>query len=247
MSETILNNTPDAPPSNPEAAENQPKRTKTMSEAALAANRANAKKSTGPRTEAGKLKSASNALQHGLYSLSRFEHFIDNNDFALELSSNLIEQFQPITPSEHLLTQQIIHLQLRFLQIESLYNNTMQPGPAAVLDKPPAMLPILLRELNQLPNRIQRAIKALHSEIGRRNQLAQAQATELEIEPISNQEPLPTPPAEVVEAKKKTPGALLFEIFARGILERYPPPPGFLEEENPETNPSEPDKLPEAA
>jgi hypothetical protein len=36
-----------------------------MTEAALAANRANAKKSTGPRTRRGKLHSRQNALKHG--------------------------------------------------------------------------------------------------------------------------------------------------------------------------------------
>ncbi len=41
---------------------------KTMSEAALAANRANAKKWTGPKTREGKFKSSLNALKHGAYS-----------------------------------------------------------------------------------------------------------------------------------------------------------------------------------
>ena len=43
-------------------------RKKTMSAAALAANRANAKKCTGPKTREGKFKSSLNALKHGLYS-----------------------------------------------------------------------------------------------------------------------------------------------------------------------------------
>ena len=39
-----------------------------MTEAKLAANQANAKKSTGPRTAEGKTKSARNAATHGLFS-----------------------------------------------------------------------------------------------------------------------------------------------------------------------------------
>ena len=38
------------------------------SERQLIANRLNAKKSTGPRTALGKLRSSRNALKHGLYS-----------------------------------------------------------------------------------------------------------------------------------------------------------------------------------
>ena len=34
----------------------------------LTANRTNAQRSTGPRTDAGKHKSSQNALSHGLYS-----------------------------------------------------------------------------------------------------------------------------------------------------------------------------------
>jgi hypothetical protein len=39
----------------------------------IAANRANAKKSTGPRSLAGKLKSSRNAYRHGLSSPSRLD------------------------------------------------------------------------------------------------------------------------------------------------------------------------------
>ncbi|MGP8243462.1 MAG: hypothetical protein ACLQVN_02965, partial [Bryobacteraceae bacterium] len=38
---------------------------KPISKARLAANQANAQKSTGPRTAAGKARSAANACQHG--------------------------------------------------------------------------------------------------------------------------------------------------------------------------------------
>src|SRR3984893_13113796 len=40
--------------------------TSMASEKQIAANRANAQKSTGPRTAAGRLKSSRNALRHGL-------------------------------------------------------------------------------------------------------------------------------------------------------------------------------------
>ena len=79
-------------------------RKKTMSEAALAANRANAQKPTGPRTPAGKLRSASNSLNHGLFSLKNFDGFLHDNDIALTVVTNYLEQFNPITPTEASLT-----------------------------------------------------------------------------------------------------------------------------------------------
>ena len=42
------------------------KQTKTVTDAVRAANRANAKSSTGPRTEHGKFNSCRNALRHGI-------------------------------------------------------------------------------------------------------------------------------------------------------------------------------------
>src|SRR5687768_14952071 len=51
-------------------AEPKPKRKLPLSAKRLAANRANAQKSTGPRTKEGKSRSRMNALKHGMCSSS---------------------------------------------------------------------------------------------------------------------------------------------------------------------------------
>ena len=208
--------------SNPESP-----RKKTMTEAALAANRANAKKSTGPRTTVGKLRAASNALQHGLYSLRNFEHFIHDHDFALEVVTNFTQQFQPLTPAEHALTHHLIHMELRFLQMEHLYNQAMNTSIPDLLANPPAFLNQILRELDRLPARIQRTLKSLHAEQARRLAHAATPLENFEIEPIADQEPLPalanTQETETQTEPQQYPyidPKELFRIFAGRIVAR---------------------------
>jgi hypothetical protein len=194
MQENDLKIALDAPPSDSQAADNQPKRTRTMSEAALAANRANALKSTGPRTAAGKLKAASNSLKHGLYSVRNFDDFIDDHNVALDVVTNFVEQFNPITPTEVALVHQLIQMQIRFLQVQYLYGKAMRFRVDDILTKPVPLLAALMRELDRLPVRIQRTIKVLREEI----KLRDSQLETCEIEPIPDNEPLPPrPPHEI--------------------------------------------------
>jgi len=176
MDPNFLNSIPDAPPSTPEAADNQPKRTKTMTEAALAANRANALKSTGPRTASGKARSASNAFQHGLYSMRSFTHLLGDPNLVLTVEHNFLQEYEPVTPTEHMLVQQLIHLQLRFLQMENFFN---QAYLIADHEKPTRAYLAVLRELDRIPNRILKVIKAIQQQIALRNPNA-------EIEPIED-------------------------------------------------------------
>ncbi len=83
------NLTPDTQPIPDQAAEATPPPTQTIPAAQLAANRSNFKRSTGPRIPQGKLRSASNSMKHGLYSLTNFDGFIHNQDIALSLALSL--------------------------------------------------------------------------------------------------------------------------------------------------------------
>ena len=77
------------------------KQKKAVSPAKLAANRANAQHSTGPKTEEGKRKSAYNAWQHGLcakYLFSKQEQKSqDGKDFECLLTA-VRDHYQPIGP-----------------------------------------------------------------------------------------------------------------------------------------------------
>ena len=252
----MVNLTDDLQPIQDQPTEETPQPTQHISAARLAANRANAQKSTGPRTPAGKLRSASNSLQHGLYSLKNFDSFIHDNDLALTVITNYLEQFEPVTPTEHTLVHQLIHQQLRFLHMEYLFNQAMSFRVEQILKTPVPFLTQIMRELDRLPARIQRTIKAIHAEQKRR--LDQ----DWEIEPIADQPPLPERSENEVYAAlvtnegvvamdalpkinstpksgetKPTPtridGDLLFRIFADRVLNKYQQ----LPQEKPENEP----------
>ncbi|MFO0340252.1 MAG: hypothetical protein ACK52Z_16055, partial [Acidobacteriota bacterium] len=185
------------------------KRTKTMSPAALAANRANALKSTGPRSPQGKIIAASNALKHGIFSLSNFNTFVHDNQIAFEVVQNFLHQFDAVTPSEVSLLHQLIHHQLRFLQMERLYSHAMESCISQILASPAPFLNTIIQELHRLPLRIERTTKLLRQEIASRHALI-ANDPQLQFEPIPDAPPLPqelfddpepAPPSPQIEAK----------------------------------------------
>jgi hypothetical protein len=116
-----------------------------ISERKLAANRANALKSTGPRTPEGKARSSRNALKHGLYSgamlavapVSRTER--DTFRFVM---AQLVHSFEPRTTFEHLLLERLGLAFLRVLRasyveagaIQRLFENTAQQHPQTLPD-----------------------------------------------------------------------------------------------------------------
>jgi len=87
------------------------------SDAKIAANRANALKSTGPRTERGKTKSRFNAVTHGIYATPPLLPAEDEDAYRA-IQNHYWEFFDPLGPVENMLAHQIADLAWRLGRID---------------------------------------------------------------------------------------------------------------------------------
>ena len=76
----------------------------------IEANRLNARKSTGPRTHAGKSASSRNALKTGLYAQGNIIGYEDVTALE-ELERQFTAEHHPVTPTERSLVDSLIHLE----------------------------------------------------------------------------------------------------------------------------------------
>jgi hypothetical protein len=83
-----------------------PRSTQMATAAQVAANRANARKSTGPRTLDGKQRCSMNALKHGLSARTVVLNHEDESGYH-EVRGSLHRQYQPATPQECMLVDQL--------------------------------------------------------------------------------------------------------------------------------------------
>ena len=86
----------------------------------LEANQRNAQNSTGPRTEAGKAKSATNSYKHGLFSSRLFptrELKQKDEPVYLEIIKGLSEEYQPVGYIEGVLVERIATEMLRYVRL----------------------------------------------------------------------------------------------------------------------------------
>jgi hypothetical protein len=81
-------------------------------EAQTSANRANAQKSTGPRTPEGKETAAQNALKHGLFARETVIRGEDEDEFEMHREM-LLGQLIADTPLEEILAERIVDLSWR--------------------------------------------------------------------------------------------------------------------------------------
>ena len=91
-------------------------KTRVASDRQIAANKANAVLSTGPRTKAGKDVSRRNALRHGITAKSMLLHGEDPHHFEA-LRQDLVKEFQPTGPSQEYLADSIAMLLWRLRRV----------------------------------------------------------------------------------------------------------------------------------
>src|SRR5208282_4623039 len=85
--------------------------TKSPSPAQIAANRVNAQKSTGPKTDAGRNASKMNALKHGIFSseiLVRGRHIEENPEEFAQLHQSMCDAYDPVGVAEEMLVDQLV-------------------------------------------------------------------------------------------------------------------------------------------
>lgn len=103
------------------------RRNSPISEAQLAANRANAAHSTGPKTAEGKRIASHNALKTGLTGRTVL---LPTDDLAAYQShlARVESRYQPATDEETLLAQSIAHIEWRLLRIPTLETGLLALG-----------------------------------------------------------------------------------------------------------------------
>jgi len=85
----------------------------------LAANRTNARKSTGPRTGVGKTAAALNSLKHGLTARQALLPGEDRRAFA-DLVQSVLDRYQPADPQEQILTARIVYALWRLRRLPTI-------------------------------------------------------------------------------------------------------------------------------
>jgi hypothetical protein len=97
----------------------------------IEANRQNAKKSTGPRSKAGKAKVSLNALKHGL--LAKTARLPDEDEETFRIfADDLLTDLQPVGAVESLLAEEIINLAWRLRRDGASQSQRALPTPTTL-------------------------------------------------------------------------------------------------------------------
>src|SRR5471030_2338430 len=100
----------------------------------IAANRQNAKKSTGPKTEDGKLRSRKNAFRHGLTAQTVIS-LVENADEYADLETLIIADYEPQTTVERLLVERLASLLWRLRRAVTVETGLFELQGKAIRDR----------------------------------------------------------------------------------------------------------------
>lgn len=210
-----------------------------ISEAMRAANRANAQKSTGPRTEEGKRRSRLNAVKHGLASRSLETVVLPGEDPAefAALEADLIARTAPSGALERQAVREMAAALWRArrapaAEVAALLANAdadeLAEEPLAAALGAPGAVDILLR-VSRYEGQIGRAFERARQRLmalqqaraltGRRAEAAESQPAAAERRPAASPPPAPAPkPAPAPVQKAQFPAA-------NGFVSSNPAPP----------------------
>jgi hypothetical protein len=161
--------------------------------AQIAANQANAQKSSGPKTPEGKAKSSMNRLTHGFASAQSIIPGESHEAFIALLDELLIEH-QPKTPTEEILVEKMA--QTQWLTQRAL--NLQGEAFLALALKDQSGIPQHLGLLMRYYTTADRAFHRAHNELIKAQK--QRKKSEIGFEPQKAAEPAPkTPPETVTE------------------------------------------------
>jgi len=82
----------------------------------MLANKNNARKSTGPKSAVGKLKSSQNAIKHGL-STEKFMVIGEKADELIYIKDELVNQLKPIGIHQEIIVSKLIDIAIRMKRI----------------------------------------------------------------------------------------------------------------------------------
>ena len=137
--------------------------------AQINANQHNAALSTGPRSDAGKQRSAANASSHGLSAASTTVLPHESAAEYQSLLADYLDQFQPATPHETFLVHQMTHARWRLTRIQrlelSFLTGDADPADAAILEKMSARSADVLSALNRYSASAERSYYRAHKEL----------------------------------------------------------------------------------
>jgi hypothetical protein len=107
-------------------------------ESQILANRRNALKSTGPRTNEGKAAVSQNAVKHGLLTRRDVISSESQADFNL-YRDQLLAELAPASPMESMLAERVVTLSWRLKRVCRIQNQTIDalnaPNPSSPLSK----------------------------------------------------------------------------------------------------------------